>query len=282
VLVLPYSQLSLDALAALGPRLRLWSAEDPALYTLVVELSHRRSEGGESEVLEYESAQVGFGKVVVTRSDVRFRLLPRALGVGRAGQAWLLGVGLLTVISAHSSEVGVGHNICVWCVECCHGIVSNTQVGFRQTEVKGGVLLHNGRHVMLRGVNRHEWDDVSGKIISEDHMIRYELLHSYKCGGSVTYQYFTCQYMHAAHDRYHGRLVNLTRCVAARCHWHPQVRIIHDVYMEHNARPPVNPQGHRADEAGKPQRHALLPLPKCCEVVSERMSPATTRGILRI
>lgn len=46
------------------------------------------------------------------------------------------------------------------------------QVGFRQTEVRDGVLLHNGRHVMLRGVNRHEWDDLDGKVLSEEHMLR--------------------------------------------------------------------------------------------------------------
>ena len=41
------------------------------------------------------------------------------------------------------------------------------QVGFRHTEVRGSRLLHNGRPVMLRGVNRHEWDDRAGKVGTE-------------------------------------------------------------------------------------------------------------------
>ncbi|GFR49336.1 hypothetical protein Agub_g11298 [Astrephomene gubernaculifera] len=81
--------------------LRLWSAEDPAFYVLVLELRHA-TRGS----LEYESCQLGF----------------------------------------------------------------------RQTEVRGARLLHNGRPLMLRGVNRHEWDDRRGKVLDEAHMVRDLLL----------------------------------------------------------------------------------------------------------
>jgi beta-galactosidase/beta-glucuronidase len=37
------------------------------------------------------------------------------------------------------------------------------QVGFRHTCVAGGRLLHNGRPLLLKGVNRHEFDDVKGE-----------------------------------------------------------------------------------------------------------------------
>ena len=33
------------------------------------------------------------------------------------------------------------------------------QLGFRHTEVRHAQLYHNGARVMLRGVNRHEFDD---------------------------------------------------------------------------------------------------------------------------
>ena len=47
------------------------------------------------------------------------------------------------------------------------------QVGFRHTEVIKGQarLLHNGRPVMLRGVNRHEFDPRKGKALTEGDMV---------------------------------------------------------------------------------------------------------------
>ncbi|GLI68193.1 hypothetical protein VaNZ11_012533 [Volvox africanus] len=106
------ARLSADALALLGAPspadsaagsggLRLWSAEDPALYYLVLELRHA-THGS----LEFESCQLGF----------------------------------------------------------------------RHTEVRHARLLHNGHPVMLRGVNRHEWDERRGKALTEEHMIRDILL----------------------------------------------------------------------------------------------------------
>jgi beta-galactosidase len=56
-----------------------------------------------------------------------------------------------------------------------HFMVS-PQVGFRQTEVRGGQLLHNNVPIMVRGVNRHEFDDRSGKALTEGHMLRDVLL----------------------------------------------------------------------------------------------------------
>jgi beta-galactosidase len=44
---------------------------------------------------------------------------------------------------------------------CC---IEASQLGFRQTVVSDGVLLHNGRRIMLRGVNRHEHDAIDGKV----------------------------------------------------------------------------------------------------------------------
>lgn len=45
-------------------------------------------------------------------------------------------------------------------------------MGFRQSEVQNGRLLHNGVPIMLRGVNRHEFDPKTGKAISEDSMVQ--------------------------------------------------------------------------------------------------------------
>lgn len=44
------------------------------------------------------------------------------------------------------------------------------RVGFRRVEVKGGVLLLNGKRLVLRGVNRHEHHPVRGRALTEADM----------------------------------------------------------------------------------------------------------------
>lgn len=45
-------------------------------------------------------------------------------------------------------------------------------MGFRRVEVAGKQLLHNGRPIMIRGVNRHEHDERFGKTVSLEGMVR--------------------------------------------------------------------------------------------------------------
>lgn len=45
------------------------------------------------------------------------------------------------------------------------------KTGFREIEIKNGVLLVNGQHVRFRGVNRHEHDEYTGHVVSEASMI---------------------------------------------------------------------------------------------------------------
>jgi beta-galactosidase len=49
--------------------------------------------------------------------------------------------------------------------------VLSSQTGFRRVEIKNGVLLVNGKRILLKGVNRHEHDQVSGHVISRESMI---------------------------------------------------------------------------------------------------------------
>ncbi|GIS72256.1 MAG: hypothetical protein CM1200mP10_18330 [Candidatus Neomarinimicrobiota bacterium] len=44
--------------------------------------------------------------------------------------------------------------------------------GFKKGEIADGNLLVNGKAIMFRGVNRHEWDPVGGDQISEELMIK--------------------------------------------------------------------------------------------------------------
>ena len=47
-----------------------------------------------------------------------------------------------------------------------------TKVGFRSVEIKDGQLLVNGIPTRLRGVNRHEMDPKTGKVMTEELMLR--------------------------------------------------------------------------------------------------------------
>jgi beta-galactosidase len=47
-----------------------------------------------------------------------------------------------------------------------------TRVGFRKVEIRGGQLLVNGVAVMFKGVNRHEFDPDTGRVVSRETMVR--------------------------------------------------------------------------------------------------------------
>jgi beta-galactosidase len=44
--------------------------------------------------------------------------------------------------------------------------------GFRRIEIKDGLLCLNGRRLVLRGVNRHEFHPVRGRAVTEEDMVR--------------------------------------------------------------------------------------------------------------
>lgn len=50
------------------------------------------------------------------------------------------------------------------------------RIGFRRVEIRDRNLLVNGQRVMIRGVNRHDHDDVHGKAISRELMLKDVLL----------------------------------------------------------------------------------------------------------
>jgi beta-galactosidase len=45
------------------------------------------------------------------------------------------------------------------------------KVGFRSVEIRGGQLLVNGQPVLIRGVNRHEWDPELGQVVTRERML---------------------------------------------------------------------------------------------------------------
>ena len=46
------------------------------------------------------------------------------------------------------------------------------RVGFRTSEVKNGVWLYNGKHLKLKGVNRHEFSPENGATVTSEEMLR--------------------------------------------------------------------------------------------------------------
>ena len=62
-------------------------------------------------------------------------------------------------------------------VSLCNGrgkVIERTscRVGFRRVEITGRQLLINGRPVLIKGVNRHEHDDRTGKTLSRERMLQ--------------------------------------------------------------------------------------------------------------
>ncbi len=68
--------------------------------------------------------------------------------------------------------------------------VISQQVGFREMELRGGQLLVNGQPVVFKGVNRHEFDPNTGRVISRESMIRdIKLMKQYNINAVRTSHY---------------------------------------------------------------------------------------------
>ena len=65
-----------------------------------------------------------------------------------------------------------------------------TRVGFRKVEIRNGLLQVNGVPVTLRGVNRHEHDPHTGRVMSDEVMLRdIELMKKYNVNAVRTSHY---------------------------------------------------------------------------------------------
>ena len=47
---------------------------------------------------------------------------------------------------------------------------SSIEIGFRRFELKNGLMLLNGKRIIFKGINRHEWNPEKGRAISKDDM----------------------------------------------------------------------------------------------------------------
>lgn len=67
---------------------------------------------------------------------------------------------------------------------------TGTRVGFRKVEIKNAQLLVNGKRIEVHGVNRHEWEPTTGRVVTEAGMRRdLELMRQFNINAIRTSHY---------------------------------------------------------------------------------------------
>ena len=78
-----------------------------------------------------------------------------------------------------------------------------TRIGFRTSEIRNGQLLVNGKPVLLKGVNRHEHDPVTGHYVSRESMLEdIRLMKQYNINAVRTSHYPNDPYWYELCDEY--------------------------------------------------------------------------------
>ena len=110
--------------------------------------------------------------------------------------------------------------------------VINQRIGFRKIEIKNGLMLVNGQPVLIKGVNRHETDPITGHVISREAMIKdIQLMKQWNINSVRTSHYPNSEYFLDLCDEYglyvvgeaniesHGMGYDITRTMANRPSW---------------------------------------------------------------
>ena len=67
--------------------------------------------------------------------------------------------------------------------------VSRTKVGFRRFELKNGIMCLNGKRIIFKGINRHEFDAKTGRAITKEDMlfdIQFMKKKQYQCSSYMS------------------------------------------------------------------------------------------------
>ena len=76
-------------------------------------------------------------------------------------------------------------------------------VGFREVKIKDGLLLVNGKPILIKGANRHETDPVTGQAISKESMLRdVKLFKQFNINAVRTCHYPNDEYWYQLCDQY--------------------------------------------------------------------------------
>ncbi|HEX9509235.1 MAG TPA: glycoside hydrolase family 2 TIM barrel-domain containing protein [Puia sp.] len=77
------------------------------------------------------------------------------------------------------------------------------RVGFRKIIVKDGLLWVNGRRIWIKGINRHEFDPVTGQVVSRESMLGdIRLMKAYNINAVRTSHYPNDEYWYDLCDQY--------------------------------------------------------------------------------
>jgi beta-galactosidase len=106
------------------------------------------------------------------------------------------------------------------------------RTGFRKVEIRNGLLLVNGKAILIKGVNRHETDPVTAQTISHEAMLRdIKLMKEYNINAVRTCHYPNDEYWYQLCDEYgiyvvdeaniesHGIGYDITKTLANRPSW---------------------------------------------------------------
>ena len=105
-------------------------------------------------------------------------------------------------------------------------------VGFREVKIEGGLLLVNGKPILIKGANRHETDPVTGQTISREAMLKdIKLFKQFNINAVRTCHYPNDEYWYQLCDQYgiyvvdeannesHGIGYDITVTLANRPSW---------------------------------------------------------------
>lgn len=117
-----------------------------------------------------------------------------------------------------SAETPVLYTLVVWLQDASGQVVDvrRERIGFRRVEVRGRQLLVNGKAIYIQGVNRHEHDGHTGKVISRDSMLQDILLLKQNHFNAVRASHYpNCREWYDLCDEYGLYLVGEANC---ECH----------------------------------------------------------------
>jgi beta-galactosidase len=106
------------------------------------------------------------------------------------------------------------------------------KIGFRKIEISNGLFLVNGKPILIKGVNRHETDPITGQTISKEAMLRdIKLMKQFNINAVRTSHYPNTEYWLDLCDQYglyvvgeaniesHGMGYDITKTMANRPTW---------------------------------------------------------------
>lgn len=106
------------------------------------------------------------------------------------------------------------------------------RIGFRKVEIVNGLLLVNGKPVLIKGANRHETDPITGQTISKEAMLKdVQIMKQFNINAVRTSHYPNDEYWYQLCDEYgiyvvdeanlesHGIGYDLTKTLANRPDW---------------------------------------------------------------